>query len=292
MTFRPPPAISVGSWWRIQKSPNFTTCCAATKTRNQLELFKIETVQEATSCLAQTVADELTLVHLLTGDLGKLDLLPVTSGEVQGDGLPDLNTDGVFYVGQSMGTVIGLPFLSLAKDIDAAVLNVPGSGIVAIVTNGEITAPLVGRQFIPRDTSPLNAHLLYVPGQSFVDYIDPINYGPQLQHNLFTDRDAEKQILLQQSQNDGLIPNWATDIMARSMGIPVIEPYVYLPYGFSSVPSPVAGSGVYQYNFTSNSLFSHILLLLEPESRVQMVEYLKSCHETGRAMIYNPYNLP
>ena len=36
MTFRPPPAISVGSWCGISKSPYFTTCCAVTKTRNQL----------------------------------------------------------------------------------------------------------------------------------------------------------------------------------------------------------------------------------------------------------------
>ena len=254
-------------------------------------LFKLETVQEAVSCLAQTIADELTLVHLLKGDLASPGLIPVASRRTRNDEPPDLDTRQIYYVGQSMGTVIGLTFVSLSRDISTAVLNVPGSGIVSIVTNGTITAPVVGDRFIPRGTNPLDAQILYVSGQSFVDYLDPMNFAPQLRRNLFTEHDAEKQILLQQSRNDGFIPNWVTDTMARALGIPVVEPFVYLPYKIDSVPSPAAGSGVFQYEFTTNPYLAHLLLVLVKESRRQLVEYLKSSHETGRAVILDPYLL-
>ena len=106
-------------------------------------LFELETLQRALSCLSQTVADELTLVELLKGDLSDLDLLPYKPMEGPGDGAPDLDTEHIYYVGHSMGTVIGLTFVALSRDISAAVLNVPGAGIVNIVTNGEITYPVV-----------------------------------------------------------------------------------------------------------------------------------------------------
>ena len=252
-------------------------------------LFKLETVQEAVSCLTQTIADELTLVHLLKGDLAKPTLIPEVSYKGQEDELPDLDTDTVLYVGQSMGTVIGLTFVALSRDISTAVLNVPGSGIVSIVTNGILTAPLVGKQFIPRGTPPLDAQLLYVSGQNFVDYMDPMNFAPQLSRNLFTEHDEDKQILLQQSRNDGFIPNWVTDTLARALGVPLVEPFTYLPYGITTVPSPAKGSGVFHYEYTTNPYLAHGLLLVVPESRRQLAEYLKSSHETGRAVIIDPF---
>jgi len=253
------------------------------------DLFQLETVQEAVSCLVQTVADELTLVHLLRGDLSGLDLLPSETPEAAGDGVPDLDTEQIYYVGQSMGTVIGLTFTALCPDIRAAVLNVPGSGIVSIVTNGELTEPLVGRPFIPGGTDPLDAHLLYLSGQMFLDYLDPINFAPHVCSDPLVGSGRAKQVLLQQSQNDGLIPNWVTDIMARALGIPVVEPFAYPPYGIPAVPSPARGSGVFQYDFTEVSYLAHLLLLLIPESREQMVDYLVSCHKTGEAEIHDPF---
>jgi pimeloyl-ACP methyl ester carboxylesterase len=256
------------------------------------DLFHLETVQEAVSCLAQTVADELALVQLLQGDLTRLDLLPYLPGETTGDGVPDLDTERLYYVGQSMGTVIGLTFTALCPDISAGVLNVPGSGIVSIVTNGEITEPLVGRPFIPTGTSPLDAHLLYLSGQMFVDYLDPINFASHVCRDPLPGSGPAKQILLQQSQNDGFIPNWITDILARALGIPVIEPAVYRPYGVPVVDAPAPGSGVFQYDFTTVPYLAHLLLLLVPESRWQMVEYLDSCRRNGEGRIQDPFSRP
>jgi len=253
------------------------------------DLFHLESVQEAVSCLVQTVADELTLAHMVRGSLADLDLLPRTARGAGGDGVPDLDTARIYYVGQSMGTVIGLTFTALSPDVAAAVLNVPGSGIVSIVTNGELTEPWVGRPFIPEGTDPLDAHLLYLSGQMFLDYLDPINFAPRVCHAPLPGSGRAKQVLLQQSQNDGLIPNWVTDIMARALDIPVVQPEVYRPCGLRVVPSPAHGSGVFQYEFTEVGYLAHLLLLLVPESGEQMVDYLASRHRQGEAVIHDPF---
>jgi pimeloyl-ACP methyl ester carboxylesterase len=253
------------------------------------DLFQVETIQEAASCLSQTVADELTLVHLLKGDLSNLDLLPYRRGQDAGDGVPDLDTEHIYYVGQSMGTVIGLTFVALCRDIPAAVLNVPGAGIINIVTNGQITYPLVGSQFIPRGTTPLDAHLMYSMVQMYVDYVDPIHFAPYLRRPLSGEDEERRHVLLQASLNDGLIPNWCTDMLARALGIPVMEPYAYLPYGVSSLTMPALGSGLYQYSFSLNPLIAHGVLFLVPECRSQLVEYLRTCYQEGTPSIWDPF---
>ncbi len=260
-------------------------------------LFRLETLDQAVSCLTQTIADELALVQLLKGDLSRLDLLPFDPVADSGDGLPDLDTDHIYYIGQSMGTVLGLTFVTLSKEIEAAVLNVPGSGIVNIVTHGEITYLMVGNNFIPKGTSPLDGQLLYLAGQMYVDYMDPINMTPHVTKDPLEGCGEPKDILLQVAMNDGLIPNWCTDIMARGLDIPVLEPYSYYPYGLDSFPAPISGSGLYQFDFIYafpqipliTPLISHGLLFIEPESRIQLVEYLSTAYQTGNPVIINPY---
>jgi pimeloyl-ACP methyl ester carboxylesterase len=252
-------------------------------------LFQLKTVKQAVSCLSQTVADELTLVELLKGDLSDLDLLPYRPAQDAGDGIPDLDTEHIYYVGQSMGTVIGLTFVALCKDVSAAVLNVPGAGIINIVTNGVITYPLVGAQFIPRGTAPLDAQLLYTVAQMYVDYVDPIHFSPHVRWARSEGDGEERYVLLQGSLNDGLIPNWCTDILARAFGAPIMEPYAYLPYGLPAVALPAEGSGFYQYAFTQNPLAAHGVLLLLPECRSQLVEYLRTCYQEGKPVIRDPF---
>jgi pimeloyl-ACP methyl ester carboxylesterase len=253
------------------------------------DLFQLETLERALSCLSQTVGDELTLVELLKGDLSDLDLLPYKPGQGSGDGVPDLDTEHIYYVGQSMGTVIGLTFVALSRDIEAAVLNVPGAGIVNIVTNGEITYPMVGSGFIPAGTPPLDAHLSFSMIQMYVDYVDPIHFAPQVCRAPLDGNAKIKRVLIQGALNDGLIPNWCTDMLARELGVPVIEPYAYLPYGLSAVPSPAKGSGFYQYAFTDNPLVSHGVLIFVPECRSQLVDYLKTAYLEGTPKIRDPF---
>jgi hypothetical protein len=252
-------------------------------------LFQLETVQQAVSCLSQTVADELTLVELLKGDLSDLDLLPYGPGQDAGDGVPDLDTEHIYYVGQSMGTVIGLTFVALCKDILASVLNVPGAGIINIVTNGNITYPLVGSQMIPRGTTPLDAQLLYTVARMYVDYVDPIHFASLALRGPSEGDGEGRHVLLQGSLNDGLIPNWCTDMLARALGIPVMEPYAYLPYGINSVAMPAEGSGLYQYSFSHNPLAAHGVLILVPECRSQLVEYLRTSFHEGTPVIRDPF---
>jgi len=156
---------------------------------------------------------------------------------------------------------------------------------------------LVGNSFIPAGTAPLDTQILYHAGQMFVDYLDPLNMTPHVCKNPFEGSDHTTNVLLQVSMNDGLIPNWCTDVMARGLAIPLVEPSSYHPYGLSTIPSPAAGSGLFQYDFIYDwpqiplltPFISHVLLMVEPQSRDQLVHYLSSAYETGIPEIIDPY---
>jgi hypothetical protein len=53
--------------------------------------------------------------------------------DVDGDGLPDLDANRIYYAGQSFGGIYGTIFLGIEPDVRAGVPNVPGGSITDIV---------------------------------------------------------------------------------------------------------------------------------------------------------------
>ncbi|PIE42876.1 MAG: hypothetical protein CSA50_08055 [Gammaproteobacteria bacterium] len=88
--------------------------------------------------LRQMVNDLQQLRH----SIGEIDL--------NGNGSPDLSASSVFYIGQSLGTIDGIPFVATvnhtattADDIVAANMRVPGGGVVRLYENSPTFAPPV-----------------------------------------------------------------------------------------------------------------------------------------------------
>ena len=57
---------------------------------------------------------------------------------VDGDATPDFDGSRVFFVGQSLGSIVGLNFVTLEPTVSTAVLSVPGGGIAQML-NGSAT---------------------------------------------------------------------------------------------------------------------------------------------------------
>jgi hypothetical protein len=49
-----------------------------------------------------------------------------------------------------------------------------------------------------------------------------------------------RQMLLHMAIGDDEVPNLATEWQARTMGIPVLEPSPYVPYGLTGMVGPIA----------------------------------------------------
>jgi hypothetical protein len=72
--------------------------------------------------LQETTADLMQLVSAIQGGI-----------DVDGDGLPDLDANRIYYAGQSFGGIYGTIFLGIEPDVRAGVPNVPGGSITDIV---------------------------------------------------------------------------------------------------------------------------------------------------------------
>jgi hypothetical protein len=104
--------------------------------------------------------------------------IPVMSFD--GDAVADFDASNIGFIGQSLGSITGLPFVATESSVRFATLNVPGGGIARLLE----ASPTFG----PRIRAGLAALAGLQPGtpsydqfflitQTVIDSADPINYG-------------------------------------------------------------------------------------------------------------------
>ncbi|HMG26401.1 MAG TPA: hypothetical protein VKH36_06245, partial [Acidimicrobiia bacterium] len=122
-----------------------------------------------------------------------------------------------YYLGASLGGIQGGTFMALQKDIVKGVLAVPGSVWSFMIfrsTNYNQLYPFLN-QYYP---DALDRQLLVGMSQSEWDFADPAAFAPHTLANPFADTPA-KRILVMESINDAQVPNIATRVLVRSMGL-------------------------------------------------------------------------
>ncbi len=147
-------------------------------------------------------------------------------------------TDGsqLYYYGISDGGIQGGTFMALSKDITRGVLNVPGSEWSLMMLR---SADFNGLKMFLDSVYPdqLDQQILIAAMQSYWDYTDPINYAPHLLANPLPGTPT-KHMLLQESIGDAQVPNLATRVLARAVGVPGndLEQPVF---GIVDMPAPL-----------------------------------------------------
>ncbi|WP_420589761.1 hypothetical protein [Bacterioplanoides sp.] len=133
--------------------------------------------------IRQTVVDLLNL----NASIGSMD--------VDGDNSNDFNADKVFFIGHSLGGIVGTTFLAVNNDPDvqkyntnlkpvkAAALGNPGGGIVKLLENSpgigaQILAGLAGNGLKQGDAS---LETFFTVFQATIDSGDPINFTSTLE---------------------------------------------------------------------------------------------------------------
>ena len=142
----------------------------------------------------------LDLVNLRMS-LGEIDL--------DDDDTDDLNGSDVYFVGHSLGTIVGLPFVAIVNesetsvdDIVAASMLTPGGGIVRLLENSPSFAPRIlgGLSALGLNQGDANLELFLNVNQAAVDSADPVNFADNLVS-------SSSRISLQQVNGDLVIPN-------------------------------------------------------------------------------------
>ncbi len=117
--------------------------------------------------LRQAIAD----LYVLAASVRRFDL--------DANGTGDFDTSRVVFVGQSLGSIVGIPFLAFETTVNVGLLSVPGGGIAemrnASPTFGpRIRAGLAGAGL--QAGTPAFSQFLGAT-QQIIDAADPVNYG-------------------------------------------------------------------------------------------------------------------
>lgn len=129
-------------------------------------------------------------------------------------------TDGsqVYYYGISDGGIQGGTFMALSPDVQRGVLNVPGCewSLLMFRSHDFQSLKLLLNSIYP---DPFDQQVLITLSQSEWDYTDPATFAPHLLKAPLPGAHPDKRVILQESIGDSQVPNIATRVMARTIGL-------------------------------------------------------------------------
>lgn len=190
------------------------------------------------------------------------------------------------YLGQSMGSLVGVLGASISTDLTAGVLNVGGGGLANILRHGEIVDVIGMRAALeqlveaepPADfPADLGYDVLLVAGQPGLDRGDPMMFAQHIFEDRLVDGPAPT-VLLQESMGDGIMPNICSEALARRMGLTLVEPAQLGAPGLDRAQAPTCGdpaTGLTQFT-TSDIPFQAHLALEDDLVQAQATTWLSS----------------
>lgn len=156
-------------------------------------------------------------------------------------------TDGkqLYYYGISQGGIEGGTLLALSPDLQRGALNV-GGGNYSLMVMRSVDFRTFKQLLNLTYPSQRDQQLLVALSQSFWDFSDPISFAERVRRRPLPDLDGAplpaRPLVLQEAIGDSQVPNLATRLLARSYGLPLLQPAVEeVPQlGTIEVPSEAA----------------------------------------------------
>ncbi|MCX7944931.1 MAG: hypothetical protein N2746_10535 [Deltaproteobacteria bacterium] len=244
----------------------------ADPSRSGFQFLNINDPLATRSNFMQTHFDHLRLVQFVKS-LEGFDRLPYGA-----DGIPDFDVSRFFYVGNSLGAILGGVTISIEDLLELAVLNVGGGGMMDFVQSFLLQA------------APSLAEMPEVPlfsavAQNILDGIDPSV------HSIYTS--SKKYILLQEACEDFTVPNATTEGLARALRIPLVRPvFEKVPF-VEIVDEPYTGSGLTQFHPADHSFLFYRSGEKAAEGergRKQIIHFCKAYLESGKGEIRSFWN--
>ncbi|MCB0973563.1 MAG: hypothetical protein KDB86_03270 [Actinobacteria bacterium] len=154
--------------------------------------------------------DNLALWYAVTEAMATLDL---TGPGNAPDGQPDLDTQRISYIGSSLGGFLGVPFVALAPDIDAAYFEITGGGIMQTLLSSVVWDELGLQAAIPTRATGAELSVLIAGMQILLDPGDSANWAHEMARP--ADQNAPSPLGLQYVVDDPVVPNHASERLAR-----------------------------------------------------------------------------
>jgi hypothetical protein len=152
-------------------------------------------------------------------------------------GSPLIDPARIYYYGNSQGGIYGGTFMGYDPFVTRGVLGVPGANYSLLLERSS-DWPTYKTFLAGAYGDPLDQEILLALMQTDWDRVDPITTsgGDPVPGT------PAKQILMIEARGDSQVANIATEIQARSLGIPVLAPAVVTPWGLTAQAGPLTSA--------------------------------------------------
>ncbi len=193
---------------------------------------------QITEKLAQSVIDFIALETIARGPMA-------TSPEFTIQNKAVIDPTKVYYVGGSLGGIMGNTFMAYDPNITRGVLAVPGGDWSLLFERSNAWHLLMGAAQGSYDDPEVYQLNIAFLGMGMELY-DPITTAAHVLHDPLPGVPA-KTILIWYTMGDCLVTNISTELIARTMGIDMLAPNVKDVWHLEAKPGPLV-SGINVYN--------------------------------------------
>ena len=182
--------------------------------------------------LAQSVIDFIALESVARGPMA-------AAPEFQYNGQRVIDPSRTYYLGGSLGGIMGNTFMAYDPNITKGVLAVPGGNWSMLFERSTAWHLLMGAaQGAYEDPELYQLNLAMSLGMGFEPY-DPMTTAAHVTKDPLFGNPA-KNILIWYAVGDCLVTNIATEMVAREMGLQMTAPTVKTPWGITTSEAPLA----------------------------------------------------
>lgn len=193
--------------------------------------------------LLQSSVNFSTLGYLMAGS--DIQTVPELAGLVA-------EGEEVFYLGGSQGGIMGGTIVGMAPNLHRGVLVVGGANYSLMVWRStafnEVNS--AWKTFHP---DAVEREFIFSLYQSVFDFSDPLTFAEQVWGEDPIVPGPQKGVLLVESIGDSQVPNLATEMMARSYGMQMVDPPIYPVYDVPGTTDPIENLALLQVD-TGNGL--------------------------------------
>lgn len=208
----------------------------------------------------QAMANQIAVTYAARTTLGELDAL-------KDNGVRVYDPAQTYFYGISQGHILGGTYLALSPHIERGVLSVGGVDFSLMMFRARPFSPFLSTitQVLP---DALEQQKFVALTQTGFDRIDPITYAPHVLADTYAGGPASRRVLMQYGLGDAQVPNVATELHARALGLVQQLPATRAVPGLLGSEGAVDGSALVQFDFKVPEPLPGTVADLPPQNNV------------------------
>ncbi|MCB9739485.1 MAG: hypothetical protein H6747_09475 [Deltaproteobacteria bacterium] len=164
------------------------------------------------------------------------------------DGSPLYDSTQVYFYGISQGHILGSTYVALSPKIERAVLAVGGVSFGLMMSRAAPFGPFLGLFDIVSAGADASFDMT-LQLQTLMDRIDPVAWTGDILQASFAPAPAQRRVLMHVAVGDTSVPNIATHVQARALGLPQLGPAPRPLFGIPEQAGPIDGSALCAWDF-------------------------------------------